>query len=222
MSLSWLLDCLRLRAIGWDTRSLARFSLLAHGCRSGLVLLSGSGDSVPRASASHADCMPRARAGMPFQVHAHMLRHRCGYALANAGHDTRAIQDWLGHRSIQHTVRYTEPVPTRMAVKEMSPGAAATRAYFRYAGPKAAKGALAMLKRTLKPHAPSSRGPCRSSGGVPRYRATSYGNAHVAPPAATGARRSAPWLEAPTLAFCHFRPFTPAATHSSRAELDGL
>ena len=34
--------------------------------------------------------------------------HGCGYALANAGHDTRAIQDWLGHRSIQHTVRYTE------------------------------------------------------------------------------------------------------------------
>jgi integrase len=54
-----------------------------------------------------------ARAGLPFQVHAHMLRHGCGYALANAGHDTRAIQDWLGHRSIQHTVRYTELAPTR-------------------------------------------------------------------------------------------------------------
>jgi site-specific recombinase XerD len=37
-----------------------------------------------------------------------MLRHGCGYALANAGHDTRRIQDWLGHRSIQHTVRYSE------------------------------------------------------------------------------------------------------------------
>jgi len=48
------------------------------------------------------------RAGFPFQVHAHMLRHACGYALANAGHDTRRIQDWLGHRSIQHTVRYSE------------------------------------------------------------------------------------------------------------------
>ena len=53
------------------------------------------------------------RAGFDFQVHAHMLRHGCGYALANAGHDTRAIQDWLGHRSIQHTVRYTELSPTR-------------------------------------------------------------------------------------------------------------
>jgi len=39
--------------------------------------------------------------------------HGCGHALANAGHDTRAIQDWLGHRSIQYTVRYTELSPTR-------------------------------------------------------------------------------------------------------------
>jgi integrase len=46
-------------------------------------------------------------------VHIHMLRHACGYALANKGHDTRAIQDWLGHKAIQHTVRYTELTPTR-------------------------------------------------------------------------------------------------------------
>lgn len=48
------------------------------------------------------------RARLPFPVHVHMLRHACGYALANEGHDTRRIQDWLGHRSIQHTVRYSE------------------------------------------------------------------------------------------------------------------
>jgi integrase len=48
------------------------------------------------------------RAGFPFKIHVHMLRHACGYALANEGHDTRAIQDWLGHRAIQHTTRYTE------------------------------------------------------------------------------------------------------------------
>jgi type 1 fimbriae regulatory protein FimB/type 1 fimbriae regulatory protein FimE len=53
------------------------------------------------------------KANLGFPVHVHMLRHSCGYALANAGHDTRAIQDWLGHRSIQHTVRYTELTPTR-------------------------------------------------------------------------------------------------------------
>ena len=54
-----------------------------------------------------------ARAKLAFPVHCHMLRHGCGFALANAGHDTRSIQDWLGHRSIQHTVRYTELSPTR-------------------------------------------------------------------------------------------------------------
>src|SRR5262249_55328090 len=46
-----------------------------------------------------------ARAKMPFPIHPHMLRHGCGYALANAGHDTRALQAWLGHKNIQHTVR---------------------------------------------------------------------------------------------------------------------
>ena len=53
------------------------------------------------------------RAGFGFLVHTHMLRHACGFALANAGHDTRAIQDWLRHRAIQHTVKYTELAPTR-------------------------------------------------------------------------------------------------------------
>ena len=52
-------------------------------------------------------------AGMPFPVHPHMLRHATGFALANAGHDTRALQHWLGHRNIQHTTRYTELTPTR-------------------------------------------------------------------------------------------------------------
>jgi site-specific recombinase XerD len=54
-----------------------------------------------------------ARAKMPFPIHPHMMRHGCGYALANAGHDTRALQAWLGHKNIQHTVRYTELSPHR-------------------------------------------------------------------------------------------------------------
>jgi integrase len=53
------------------------------------------------------------RAGSPFQVHAHMLRHAAGYKLAGDGHDTRSIQDYLGHKNIQHTVRYTELSPAR-------------------------------------------------------------------------------------------------------------
>ena len=46
-------------------------------------------------------------------IHPHMLWHACGYALANRGHDTRALQAYLGHKNIQHTVRYTELSPTR-------------------------------------------------------------------------------------------------------------
>ena len=45
---------------------------------------------------------------LPFSVYAHMLRHACGYKLVNDGHDVRAIQHYLGHKNIQHTVRYTE------------------------------------------------------------------------------------------------------------------
>lgn len=47
-------------------------------------------------------------ADIPFPCHPHMLRHACGYKLANDGHDTRAIQHYLGHKNITHTVRYTE------------------------------------------------------------------------------------------------------------------
>jgi site-specific recombinase XerD len=52
-------------------------------------------------------------AGFEFQIHPHMLRHSCGYKLANDGIDTRTLQAYLGHRSIQHTVRYTELSPDR-------------------------------------------------------------------------------------------------------------
>lgn len=48
-----------------------------------------------------------------FKAHPHMLRHACGFALANKGHDTRALQAYLGHKNIQHTVRYTELSPDR-------------------------------------------------------------------------------------------------------------
>ena len=46
-------------------------------------------------------------------VHPHQLRHACGYYLASQGHDTRAIQDYLGHKNIHHTVRYTQMSPQR-------------------------------------------------------------------------------------------------------------
>lgn len=53
------------------------------------------------------------KAEIDFPVHPHQLRHACGYYLALHGHDTRAIQAYLGHRSIEHTVRYTALAPDR-------------------------------------------------------------------------------------------------------------
>ena len=53
------------------------------------------------------------RAKLDVEVHPHMLRHACGFALADQGADTRLIQDYLGHRSIQHTVLYTAANPAR-------------------------------------------------------------------------------------------------------------
>ena len=53
-------------------------------------------------------------AELGFKAHLHMLRHACGFALVNKGHDTRALQAYLGHKNIQHTVRYTELSPDRV------------------------------------------------------------------------------------------------------------
>ena len=72
-----------------------------------LVELSGGGPLTAKSFHTlFARIGPRAK--LPFPVHPQMLRHACGYALANAGHDTRALQAYLGHKNIQHTVRYSE------------------------------------------------------------------------------------------------------------------
>lgn len=70
---------------------------------------------APFTTAGFARVVERAgiEARLGFKAHPHMLRHACGYTLANRGHDTRALQAYLGHRNIQHTVRYTELSPTR-------------------------------------------------------------------------------------------------------------
>ena len=52
-------------------------------------------------------------AKLGFMAHPHMLRHACGFQLANQGTDTRTLQAYLGHRNIQHTVRFSELSPTR-------------------------------------------------------------------------------------------------------------
>ena len=70
---------------------------------------------APFTTAGFARMIERAgeAAGFKFKAHPHMLRHACGFALANKGHDTRSLQAYLGHKNIQHTVRYTELAPTK-------------------------------------------------------------------------------------------------------------
>ena len=69
----------------------------------------------PFSTAGFARMLERAgiAAGLAFQAHPHMLRHACGFTLVNKGTDTRTLQTYLGHKNIQHTVRYTELMATR-------------------------------------------------------------------------------------------------------------
>jgi hypothetical protein len=70
---------------------------------------------APLSAAGHQRMVARAgvAAKFTFLFHSHMLRHACGFKLANDGHDTHAIQAYLGHRSIMSTVRYTALTPNR-------------------------------------------------------------------------------------------------------------
>jgi integrase len=79
------------------------------------VFASERGAPLSERSIHHIVARAGVVAAMPFAVHPHMLRHATGYYLAARGTDTRAIQAYLGHRNIQHTVRYTELSPTRFA-----------------------------------------------------------------------------------------------------------
>jgi integrase len=96
--------------LGDETRALR---VLKREAKSPFIFVSERG--APFSVSGLAKLIERAgiEAKMPFPVHAHMLRHACGYALANKGTDTRTLQAYLGHRSIQSTVRYTELAPGR-------------------------------------------------------------------------------------------------------------
>ena len=96
---------------GRELRALRRLQREAGG--SPFVFVSERG--TPFATRGFQAMVERAgqAAGFEMKIHPHMLRHACGYKLANEGVDTRTIQGYLGHKSIQHTVRYTELSPTR-------------------------------------------------------------------------------------------------------------
>jgi site-specific recombinase XerD len=96
---------------GDEMRSLRR--LQHESAPSPFVFVSERGS--PFTTAGFARMIERVAvaAGLELKAHPHMLRHACGYALANKGHDTRAIQGWLGHRSITSTAVYTALAPNR-------------------------------------------------------------------------------------------------------------
>ena len=72
------------------------------------VFVSERGSPLTARTVHHIVAEAGRAAGFAFPVYPHMLRHACGFYLANKGVDTRALQQYLGHRNIQHTVRYTE------------------------------------------------------------------------------------------------------------------
>lgn len=80
---------------------------------SAYLFVTERGGPITAASVRRVVSRAGVQAGIPFPVHPHMLRHACGYKLANDGVDTRALQHYLGHRNIQHTTHYTELSPQR-------------------------------------------------------------------------------------------------------------
>ena len=72
-----------------------------------MLFLSERGGPLVRHAVGHIIKAAGARCGLP-DVHPHMLRHSCGYYLANSGQDLRLIQDYLGHRDVNHTAHYSK------------------------------------------------------------------------------------------------------------------
>ena len=93
-------------------RAWLRRRMDAPCCNSPLVFLSERGP-MTRQAFNYICAEVGKRATLPMKVHPHVLRHSTGYALANKGHDTRLIQDFLGHRNIQHTQIYTRTAAIR-------------------------------------------------------------------------------------------------------------
>jgi type 1 fimbriae regulatory protein FimB len=77
------------------------------------LFLTERGDQFTRFAINYLVRVTSERAGVGFHVHPHMLRHGCGYALANRGYDLRVIQDYLGHRDPKHTTRSTRTAAHR-------------------------------------------------------------------------------------------------------------
>ncbi len=96
---------------GIEMRALRRLNRESHN--SPFVFVTERGGPMSEAGFRKMLARTSEVATIGFPVHPHMLRHSTGFKLANDGHDTRAIQHYLGHKNIHHTVRYTELSPER-------------------------------------------------------------------------------------------------------------
>jgi integrase len=96
---------------GREMRELRRHQ--RESAQSPFVLVSERGSPLSAPGFSRMVERAAVAADLGIKAYAHMLRHACGYKLANDGHDTRAIQAYLGHRNIQNTTRYTALAPQR-------------------------------------------------------------------------------------------------------------
>jgi site-specific recombinase XerD len=93
-----------LRALRQYQRESASSPLVFVSERSAPLTAPGFSRMVERAAVA---------ADLGIKAHAHLLRHACGYKLANDGRNTRSLQAYLGHRNIQNTTRYTALAPDR-------------------------------------------------------------------------------------------------------------
>jgi len=90
---------------GDELRAIRRY-LATRSDKLPWLFVSERSQALTRQSVNYLIAAAARRAGLP-PVHPHMLRHSCGFALANRGYDLRLIQDYLGHRDPRHTVHYT-------------------------------------------------------------------------------------------------------------------
>jgi type 1 fimbriae regulatory protein FimB len=96
-----------------ELRTLKRYLKQRGDSQQPWLFLRERGEQFTRYSINYLVRAASERAGLAFAVYPHMLRHSCGYALANRGYDVRLIQDYLGHRDPKHTMRYTRTAASR-------------------------------------------------------------------------------------------------------------
>jgi type 1 fimbriae regulatory protein FimB len=97
-----------------DRDEVAALRKLQTAATGPFVFVSERGGVLSADMVAHIVGRAAQRAAIGFHVHPHMLRHAAGHMLANAGTDTRLIQDFLGHRDIRNTMRYTRLAPARL------------------------------------------------------------------------------------------------------------